>query len=158
VSPVRKGWKKVLLVPVSIAFVRIAEIIDYVAIQSEPKRKESHWAGFQLHFRHATTHYGRRDVCTLCQAPGAGEATSLSEDMSDTEDGERSLVTRVGFEGALNRSLIKSADVLTMVLLGANGRALTVAIHSQAAGYCRHGQAGIAHGIGFSLDSEERSY
>jgi len=151
---------KVLLVPVSIAFDRIAEIDDYVAIQrGEPKRKESLGWFFNYIFGMQQP-YGK--VYVRFASPVAlGEATTLSEDMTSGEGLERSIVTRMGFEVCSRIEQItpiKSADVLTMVLLGANGRALTSAeIHAQAgdiAALVR--ERNLPAASGFSLDDEEQ--
>ena len=127
---------KVLLVPVSIAFDRIAEIDDYVAIQrGEPKRKESLGWFFNYIFG-MTQPYGKIYV-RFARPVALAEASSLSADLPGSEGTDLSLVTRMGFEVCSRIEQItpiKSADVLTMVLLGANGRALTAAeIHAQAA-------------------------
>ncbi len=151
---------KVLLVPVSIAFDRIAEIDDYVAIQrGEPKRKESLGWFFNYIFGMQQP-YGKVYV-RFAKPLALGEATTLSEDMTSGEDLERSEVTRMGFEVCSRIEQItpiKSADVLTMVLLGANGRALTSAeIHAQAgdiAAMVRERKLPAASG--FSLDDEEQ--
>jgi glycerol-3-phosphate O-acyltransferase len=151
---------KVLLVPVSIAFDRIAEIDDYVAIQrGEPKRKESLSWFFNYIFGMKQP-YGKVYV-RFAKPLALGEATSLSPDMTTGADHKSKVVTRMGFEVCTRIEQvtpIKSADVLTMVLLGANGRALTASeIYRQA--------TDIAAGVhrrklpaasGFSLDSEEQ--
>lgn len=151
---------KVLLVPVSIAFDRIAEIDDYVAIQrGEPKRKESLGWFFNYIFGMRQP-YGKVYV-RFAKPLALGDTTSLSEDMSGAAEQERGLVTRMGFEVCTRIEQItpiKSADVLTMVLLGANGRALTVTeIHAQAgdiAALVR--ERNLPAAIGFSLDNEEQ--
>jgi glycerol-3-phosphate O-acyltransferase len=156
----KEGVEKVLLVPVSIAFDRIAEIDDYVAIQrGEPKRKESLGWFFNYIFGMQQP-YGKVYV-RFAKPLALGEATSLSEDMSEGEDPERNLVTRMGFEVCTRIEQItpiKSADVLTMVLLGANGRALTAAeIHSQSADIASMVKArGLPAASGFSLNDEEQ--
>jgi len=149
---------KVLLVPVSIAFDRIAEIDDYVAIQrGEPKRKESLGWFFNYIFG-MTQPYGKIYV-RFARPVALAEASSLSADLPGTEGTDPSLVTRMGFEVCARIEQItpiKSADVLTMVLLGANGRALTAAeIHAQAgdiAALVRSRKLPAASG--FSLDDE----
>tara|TARA_R110001599_G_C12277382_1_gene663225 strand:- start:20871 stop:22703 length:1833 start_codon:yes stop_codon:yes gene_type:complete len=156
----KEGVEKVLLVPVSIAFDRIAEVDDYVAIQrGEPKRKESLGWFFNYIFGMQQP-YGKVYV-RFAKPLALGEATSLSEDMSEGKDGERSLVTRMGFEVCTRIEQItpiKSADVLTMVLLGANGRALTAAeIHAQAADIASMVKArNLPAASGFRLDDEEQ--
>ena len=150
---------KVLLVPVSIAFDRIAEIDDYVAIQrGEPKRKESLGWFFNYIFGMKQP-YGKVYV-RFAQPLALGETTTLSEDVAGDEP-DRGMVTRMGFEVCSRIEQItpiKSADVLTMVLLGANGRALTAPeIHAQAgdiASLVR--QRGLPAASGFSLENEEQ--
>ena len=156
----KEGVENVLLVPVSIAFDRIAEVDDYVAIQrGEPKRKESLGWFFNYIFGMQQP-YGKVYV-RFAKPLALGEATSLSEEMSEGEDGERSLVTRMGFEVCTRIEQItpiKSADELTMVLLGANGRALTAAeIHTQAADIASMVKVReLPAASGFSLDDEEQ--
>lgn len=151
---------KVLLVPVSIAFDRIAEIDDYVAIQrGEPKRKESLGWFFNYIFGMQQP-YGKIYV-RFAKPLALGEATTLSEDMTSGEDPDRSVVTRMGFEVCTRIEQItpiKSADVLTMVLLGANDRALTAAeIHAQAGDIAALVRTrGLPAASGFSLDNEEQ--
>ena len=124
----REQMKDVLLVPVSLAFDRIAEIDDYVAIQTgQPKRKESlRWFfdyifGMRQPYGKVYVRYGEPVVL--------GEPTGLSEAMQDGEqDQQRFEVMRMAFEVCRRIEQItpiKSADVLTMVLLGANRRAMT---------------------------------
>jgi glycerol-3-phosphate O-acyltransferase len=156
----KEGVDKVLLVPVSIAFDRIAEIDDYVAIQrGEPKRKESLGWFFNYIFG-MNKPYGKVYV-RFARPLALAEASSLSADLSGNEGPDPSLVTRMGFEVCSRIEQvtpIKSADVLTMVLLGANGRALTSAeIHAQAgdiAALVR--ERGLPAASGFSLDDEEQ--
>ncbi|MEE4145537.1 MAG: 1-acyl-sn-glycerol-3-phosphate acyltransferase [Halieaceae bacterium] len=151
---------KVLLVPVSIAFDRIAEIDDYVAIQrGEPKRKESLGWFFNYIFGMKQP-YGKVYV-RFAKPLALGEATTLSQEMSAAQGPDRGVVTRMGFEVCSRIEQItpiKSADVLTMVLLGANGRALTATeIHAQAgdiASLVR--QRGLPAASGFSLEDEEQ--
>jgi len=157
----REQMKDVLLVPVSIAFDRIAEIDDYVAIQTgQPKRKESlRWFldyifGMRAPYGKVYVRYGRPIVL--------GEATSLSQGMLEGEASpERAEVTRMAFEVCTRIEQItpiKSTDVLSMVLLGANQRALTSAeINLQAAeivGLVR--QRKLPAAFGFHLDNEEQ--
>ncbi len=149
---------KVLLVPVSIAFDRIAEIDDYVAIQrGEPKRKESLGWFFNYIFG-MTQPYGKIYV-RFARPVALAEASSLSADLPGSEGTDPSLVTRMGFEVCSRIEQItpiKSADVLPMVLLGANGRALTAAeIHTQAGDIAAQVRARrLPAASGFSLDDE----
>ena len=152
--------EKVLLVPVSIAFDRIAEIDDYVAIQrGEPKRRESLGWFFNYIFGMQQP-YGKVYV-RFAKPLVLGEATTLSADAAGGDGEERSLVTRMGFEVCSRIEQItpiKSADVLTMVLLGANDRALTAAeIHAQAGDIAKLVRArDLPAASGFSLEDEEQ--
>ncbi len=152
--------KKVLLVPVSIAFDRIAEIDDYVAIQrGEPKRKESLGWFFNYIFGMKQP-YGKVYV-RFAKPLALGETTTLSEDMTGGEGPDGGVVTRMGFEVCSRIEQItpiKSADVLTMVLLGANGRALTATeIHAQAGDIATLvRERGLPAASGFSLEDEEQ--
>ncbi len=134
----REQTKNVVLVPVSIAFDRIAEIDDYVALQSGlPKRKESlRWFlnyvfGMRQPYGKVYVRYG--DPVPLEQPPA---------DSPEPQPGSKGQphfdVTRMAFEVCTRIEQItpiKSADVLAMVLLGANKRALTAAeMYSQSAG------------------------
>jgi glycerol-3-phosphate O-acyltransferase len=157
----REQMDKVLLVPVSIAFDRIAEIDDYVAIQSgAPKRKESlRW--FLDYIFGMRTPNGKVYV-RFAKPLAPGDSTRLSPGMLEQEPGSnRSQITRMAFEVCSRIEQItpiKSTDVLAMVLLGANGRALTIAeLHQQAAditGLVR--QRGLPAASGFSLDNREQ--
>ena len=134
----REQTENVLLVPVSIAFDRIAEIDDYVALQSGlPKRKESlRWFfnyifGMKQPYGKVYVRYGEplplEQPGTL--QPGA-EATASGQQQFDVTRMALEVCTRIE-----QITPIKSADVLAMVLLGANKRALTAAeMYSQSAG------------------------
>ncbi len=154
----REQTQKVLLVPVSIAFDRIAEIDDYVALQSgRPKRKESLTWFFNYIF-------GMRQpngkVYVRYGDPVALEQPVLAPPGTQTPDAQPHVdVTRMAFEVCTRIEQItpiKSADVLAMVLLGANRRALTaVEMYRQSAGITeliRDSQLPAASG--FSLNSE----
>jgi len=154
----REQTQKVLLVPVSIAFDRIAEIDDYVALQSGmPKRKESlgwffnYIFGMRQPYGKVYVRYG--DPVAL-EHPAALPPGAPVQDTLPHVD-----VTRMALEVCTRIEQItpiKSADVLAMVLLGANQRALTASeMHLQAAGIVdliRDHQLPAASG--FSLNSE----
>jgi len=154
----REQTQKVLLVPVSIAFDRIAEIDDYVALQSGmPKRKESlgwffnYIFGMRQPYGKVYVRYG--DPVAL-EHPAAVPPGAPVQDTLPHVD-----VTRMALEVCTRIEQItpiKSADVLAMVLLGANQRALTASeMHLQAAGIVdliRDHQLPAASG--FSLNSE----
>jgi glycerol-3-phosphate O-acyltransferase len=141
-------------VPVSIAFDRIAEIDDYVALQSGlPKRKESlRWFfnyifGMRQPYGKVYVRYGEPLALELPPAAPSGAATASLD------------VTRMAFEVCTRIEQItpiKSADVLAMVLLGANKRALTAAeMYRQSAGIADLiRERRLPASSGFSLDNE----
>ena len=145
----REQTKNVLLVPVSIAFDRIAEIDDYVALQSgQPKQKESLGWFFNYIFGMRQP-YGK--VYVRYGDPVQLEHTSTSMPASD--------ITRTAFDVCMRIEQItpiKSADVLTMVLLGANQRALTAAeMYHQSTGIAELiKQRDYPASSGFSLNTE----
>jgi len=132
----REQMDDVLLVPVSIAFDRIAEIDDYVAIQQgKPKRKESlRW--FIDYIFGMRAPYGKVYV-RYAQPLSPDDIEDFPGGMlGDQDDPRKKHIASLALE-ACSRieqvTPIKSADVLTMVLLGANRRALTTGeIHQQA--------------------------
>ena len=147
----------VKLVPVSIAFDRIAEIDDYVALQRGlPKRKESlRWF---LNFI-----FGMKEPYGKIYVRYAEPVSlkSIPETKADDSGPGASLAKRLAFEVCTRIEQItpiKSADVLTMVLLGANGRALSQReIYQQAREISlvtRERSLPVAQG--FRLDDEEQ--
>ena len=154
----REQTQKVLLVPVSIAFDRIAEIDDYVALQSGlPKRKESLTWFFNYIFGMRQP-YGK--VYVRYGDPVALELPPLTSPGINPPEAETPVdVTQMAFEVCTRIEQItpiKSADVLAMVLLGANRRALTASeMYRQSAGIAeliRDRQLPAASG--FRLNSE----
>lgn len=153
----REEMRDVKLVPVSIAFDRIAEIDDYVALQRGlPKRKESlRWfLNFILGMKEP---YGKIYV-RFAEPVGLDDALALTDTVP--ENGP-TLATRLAFEVCTRMEQItpiKSADVLAMVLLGANGRALSdreiFLQASEIASLVRQRELPVASG--FSLDDEEQ--
>ena len=127
----RENMMDARFVPVSIAFDRIAEIDDYVALQQGlPKRKESlRW--FMNYVFGMKDPYGKIYV-RFAEPISIAEVIAASGSIGETETEEgqgASLAARVAFEVCTrieHATPIKAADVLTMVLLGADGRALTV--------------------------------
>ena len=156
----KENMDKVLLVPVSIAFDRIAEIDDYVAIQSgAPKRKESlRWF---LDYIFGMRNPNGKIYIRYGEPLPLGAATTLSEGMiEDKSSPDKGEVTRMAFEICTRIEQItpiKSADVLAMVLLGANGRALTAQeIYLQAADIATLvRQRKLPAASGFSLENAE---
>lgn len=159
----RQQTRKVLLVPVSIAFDRIAEIDDYVALQSgQPKRKESlRWFfnyifGMRKPNGKVYVRFGEPVPMeqSLEQQPAPASDTAATGASRQQFD-----VTRMAFDVCTRIEQItpiKSADVLAMVLLGANKRALTAAeMYRQSAGIAdliREHRLPAASG--FRLDNE----
>ncbi|KAA1191867.1 hypothetical protein F0M18_10075 [Pseudohalioglobus sediminis] len=154
----RENMRDVKLVPVSIAFDRIAEIDDYVALQRGlPKRKESlRW--FLNYIFGMKELYGK--IYVRFAEPVALQSTTQLADSGAAGDGP-SLPTRLAFEVCTRMEQItpiKSADVLTMVLLGANGRALSNAeIFQQSREIAELvAQRGLPVARGFSFANEEQ--
>jgi glycerol-3-phosphate O-acyltransferase len=121
----RAEMRDVKLVPVAIAFDRIAEIDDYVALQrGMPKRRES--LGWFINFIFGMKEpYGKIYV-RYAEPVGLDDVPEPHDRGSGTQV---SLATRLAFETCTRIQQItpiKSADVLAMVLLAANGRALTL--------------------------------
>lgn len=154
----REDMRDVKLVPVSIAFDRIAEIDDYVALQQGlPKRKESlRWF---LNFIFGMKEpYGRIYV-RYAEPVSLEDAPQLVSDESG--DSDPSLATRLAFEVCTRIEQItpiKSADVLTMVLLAASGRALSLGeIYHQAGDIVSSVKSrGLPVATGFSLENERQ--
>lgn len=120
----RENMRDVKLVPVSIAFDRIAEIDDYVALQKGlPKRKESlRWF---LNFV-----FGMKEPYGKIYVRYAEPVGLDTLDTSEISSESASSAARLAFEVCTRIEQItpiKSADVLAMVLLAANGRAMTLA-------------------------------
>tara|TARA_R110002110_G_scaffold415561_2_gene650877 strand:+ start:79603 stop:81423 length:1821 start_codon:yes stop_codon:yes gene_type:complete len=153
----REQRSDVLLVPVSIAFDRIAEIDDYVAIQSgQPKRKESlRW--FVDYIFGMRQPYGKVYVRYAQPVP-------LQDYIAPGTDADKLPPTRLNqlaFEVCTRIEQItpiKSADVLLMVLLGANERALTAQeIYQQASEIASLVQRrALPAASGFRLESTEQ--
>jgi glycerol-3-phosphate O-acyltransferase len=155
----REDMRDVKLVPVSIAFDRIAEIDDYVALQKGmPKRKESlRW--FLDFIFGMKEPYGK--IYVRYAEPVALEDAPTLSSSSDRDDGA-SLATRLAFEVCTRIEQvtpIKSADVLSMVLLAADGRALDrEEIYQQARLLTAVvTERGLPTATGFSLDDEEQT-
>ncbi|NND67337.1 MAG: hypothetical protein HKN19_07110 [Halioglobus sp.] len=154
----RQQMKDVKLVPVSIAFDRIAEVDDYVALQRGlPKRKES-LLWFVQYIFGANEPQGK--IYIRFAEPFGLEDVPDGE-LEQTTDGPPSKAMRLAFEVCTRIEQvtpIKAADVLTKVLLAANGRALTIReIYEQAgeiADMARERNMPLA--TGFDLADEEK--
>lgn len=153
----REQMQDVLIVPVSIAFDRIAEINDYVAMQQGvPKRKESlKWFIdyiFGQRAPHGKVYVRYGDAMPMPASaiePGASEGRKRLE------------VSQLAFEASRRIEQItpiKATDVLTMVLLGANRRALTgIEIARQAADIVQLiEQKKLPVATGFSLHNQQQ--
>ncbi len=156
----REKMSDVLLVPVSIAFDRIAEIDDYVAIQQgKPKRKESlRWF---IDYIFGMRKPNGKVYVRYAQPLSPDEPVRQSRGMlGDEPDEKRNRVANLALEVCSRIEQvtpIKAADVLTMVLLGANRRALTIPeIYRQAGEIAALVlERGLPAASGFRLGSEE---
>ena len=133
----RTGCDNALFVPVSISFDQIAEMDDYVAMQKgKPKRKES-LSWFIGYISGMKTRVGKIYV-RFGEPVALSDAASMSEAMIGADARpERRQVQKLAFEvmSRIEHSTpITLTDLVTMVLLGANGVALTenqVRAHAQ---------------------------
>jgi len=133
----RSSCEDALLVPVSISFDQIAEMDDYVAMQQGlPKRKES-LGWFISYISGMKKRVGK--IYVRCGEPVAlSESSRVSNAMFD-DDGkpERTEVQKLAFEVMTrieHATPITITDLVTMVLLAANGIALTeqqIRVHAQ---------------------------
>ncbi len=153
----RQDMRDTKLVPVSIAFDRIAEIDDYVSLQrGVPKRKESlSWFLDYVFGRkepHGKIYVRFADPVDIREVAGTGPLTTCREGPS--------LAMRLAFE-VCHRieevTPIKSADVLAMVLLGADDRALSgeEIFHRASEIEEMARERGFPLARSFSLDDEE---
>lgn len=122
------GIEEVLLVPVAIAFDQIAEIGDYVAMQrGEPKRRESlRWfIDYVSGMREPCGRVYVRFAEPIAPTDRIEVADALLRSQTDAH---RSQTQRIAFE-VCHRiesvTPIKGADLVTLALLAANGRAVT---------------------------------
>ncbi len=154
----RQQVKDVKLVPVSIAFDRIAEVDDYVALQrGSPKRRESLLWFIQYIFG-AKEPQGK---IYIRFAESFGPEDVPAGELEHTPEGPPSKAMRLAFEVCTRIERvtpIKAADVLTMVLLAANGRALRIReIYEQAGQIAELArERNLPLGTGFDLASEEK--
>lgn len=154
----RQQMHDVKLVPVSIAFDRIAEVDDYVAWQHGlPKRKESLLWFFHYIFG-MNEPYGKIYI-RFAEPFGLDEVPDGA--VPADPDESSSAAIRLAFEVCTRIEQvtpIKSADVLTMVLLAANGRALTISELFQQASQISQlaRQRNLPLATGFDLTDEEK--
>ena len=126
-----------LLVPVSISFDQIAEMDDYVAMQQGvPKRKES-LGWFIGYISGMSTRVGKIYV-RFGDPVALSDTASVSEGMFDADGTpEHMKIRKLAFE-VMSRiehvTPISVTDLVTLVLLAANGRALSenqIRVHAQ---------------------------
>ena len=131
----RASCDDALLVPVAISFDQIPEIDDYIAMQrGQPKRKESlKW--FIDYIAGMKAKYGKIYV-RFAEPVALSDSVSVSEAML-TSDAPRAQVQKLAFEVCSrieNAKPINPTDLVTLVLLAAQGRGLDPAqIGGQAA-------------------------
>jgi len=128
----RAACADVLLVPVSISFDQIAEIDDYVAMQRGlPKRKESlKWfIGYIFGMKKSHGKIFVRFAKPLAVDSALSDLANVSDAMlADHQNPNRVAVQKLAFEVSSrieHATPITSTDLVTLVLLAANGRALT---------------------------------
>ncbi len=117
-----------LLVPVAISFDQIPEIDDYIAMQRGlPKRKESlKW--FIDYIAGMKAQYGRIYV-RFAEPVALSTSIPVAEAML-TDDADKARVQKLAFEVCSrieHAKPINATDLVTLVLLGANNRALDTA-------------------------------
>lgn len=126
----RSACNNALLVPVSISFDQIAEIDDYVSMQRGlPKRKES--LKWFIDYISGMQHSSGRIYVRFAEPVSLSESVDISAAMfEDSAGAERIQTQKLAFE-VCNRielaSPVKAADLVTLVLLAANDRALSCA-------------------------------
>lgn len=124
----RSACDDALLVPVSISYDQIAEIGDYVSMQRGlPKRKESlRW--FVGYLSGMRTPYGKIYL-RFAEPVALSASVQISDQMFDQNaDANRVQVNKLAFEVCSrieHTTPITAVDLVTLVLLAANGRALT---------------------------------
>lgn len=154
----RQQMEDVRLVPVSIAFDRIAEVDDYVALQRGlPKRRESLLWFIQYIFGNKEP----QGKIYIRFADSFGLNDLPAPEPEQTPDGPPSRAMRLAFEVCTRIEQvtpIKAADVLTMVLLAANGRAMNIReMHEQAEQIAeRARERDLPLATGFDLADEEK--
>ena len=130
----RASCEDALLVPVAISFDQIPEIDDYIAMQRGiPKRKETlKW--FVDYIAGMKAKYGKIYV-RFAEPVALSDSVSVSEAMLH-DDADRAQIQKLAFEVCSrieNAKPINPTDLVTLVLLAANGRHLdTGQIREQA--------------------------
>ena len=121
----RAACEDALLVPVAISFDQVPEIDDYIAMQRGlPKRKESlKW--FLDYIAGMKARYGR--IYVRFAEPVALSASVPVADAMLADDPDRAQVQKLAFEVCSrieHAKPINATDLVTLVLLAANGRGL----------------------------------
>lgn len=125
----RTGSEDALLVPVSISFDQITEIDDHAAMQQGlPKRKES--LGWFIGYIRGMQASGGRIYVRFAEPLALSEKVDLTERLFDPQDAaEQVRVQKLAFEVCSrieHATPINATDLVTLVLLGADARALTL--------------------------------
>lgn len=124
----RASCEDALLVPVSISFDQIAEMDDYVAMQrGQPKRKES--LGWFISYISGMKEKSGKIYLRFAEPVALSDAADVSETIFPKDSSpRRTQVQKLAFEVSSrieHATPITITDLVTMVLLGANERALT---------------------------------
>ena len=124
----RASCDDVLFVPVSISFDQIAEMDDYVAMQRGlPKRKES--LGWFVGYISGMKAKNGKIYLRFAEPVSLADAAQVSDALFDTAgDPQRVQVQKLAFEVCSrieHVTPVTITDLVTMVLLAANERALT---------------------------------
>jgi len=147
----RSAIDNALLVPVSISFDQIAEIDDYVSMQRGlPKRKES--LKWFIDYISGMQNSSGRIYVRFAPPVALSQSADVSEALfDDSASPERIQTQKLAFEVCSrieHATPIKAADLITLVLLAANERALTrreILSHAaQAAKIIKHRSLPIA--------------
>jgi len=128
----RSACEDALFVPVSISFDQIPEIDDYVSMQRGlPKRKESlkwfidYTSGMKGNYGKIRVRFATPIALNAALTETSAVSTAL---LADSSRPERIQTQKLAFEVSCrieHANPISSSDLVTLVLLGANSRALT---------------------------------
>lgn len=124
----RASCKEVLFVPVSISFDQIAEMDDYIAMQQGlPKRKES--LGWFIGYITGMKARSGKIYVRFAEPVALSDSAAVSESLfAGKSSSEQRQVQKVAFEVCSrieHVTPITITDIVTLVLLAANERALT---------------------------------
>jgi len=156
----RASCEDALLVPVSISFDQIAEMDDYIAMQQGlPKRKES--LGWFVGYITGMKARNGKIYLRFAEPVALSDSAAVSEAIFSKEDSaNRIQVQKIAFEVCSrieHVTPITITDLVTMVLLAANERALTepqIREHAQQIIALVHKRA-LPTASNLSVDSED---